>query len=167
MNIQSKIIIIRGNFGSGKTTVAKELQREFGRGTLLISQDVIRREMLWVKDGIGTKAISLLSELTKYGKDNCDIVILEGILYANVYKELFEQINADFSSIYAYYYDLPFDETVTRHQTKPNSNEFGEAEMKLWWNEKDYIGIIPEKSLTKEISFSDTIDMIYNDVINS
>ncbi len=60
MNIQSKIIIIRGNSGSGKKTVAKELQRKFGRGTLLISQDVIRREMLWVKDGMGTKAVSLL-----------------------------------------------------------------------------------------------------------
>ncbi len=65
------------------------------------------------------------------------------------------------------YYDLPFDETVTRHQTKPNSYEFGETEMKRWWNEKDYIGFIPEKSLTKEISFGDTIDMIYNDVMNS
>ena len=37
-----KLIILRGNSGSGKTTIAKELQRRFGRNTMLISQDVIR-----------------------------------------------------------------------------------------------------------------------------
>lgn len=38
-----KIIILRGNSGSGKTTIAKELQKQFGRNTMLISQDGIRR----------------------------------------------------------------------------------------------------------------------------
>ena len=57
MKKNSKIIILRGNSGSGTTSVAKSLQNKFGHGTLLISQDVIRREMLWVKDGIGTKAL--------------------------------------------------------------------------------------------------------------
>ena len=34
-----KLIILRGNSGSGKTTVAKELQKKFGYNTMLISQD--------------------------------------------------------------------------------------------------------------------------------
>ena len=34
-----KLIILRGNSGSGKTTVARALQRKFGRNTLLLSQD--------------------------------------------------------------------------------------------------------------------------------
>lgn len=38
-----KLIILRGNSGSGKTTIAKELQNRFGTNTMLISQDVIRR----------------------------------------------------------------------------------------------------------------------------
>ena len=41
-----KLIVLRGNSGSGKTTVAKELQKRFGRNTMLISQDVVRRDML-------------------------------------------------------------------------------------------------------------------------
>ena len=41
-----KLIILRGNSGSGKTTGAKELQKRFGRNTMLISQDVVRRDML-------------------------------------------------------------------------------------------------------------------------
>ena len=47
----NKLIILRGNSGSGKTTIAKELQQVFGNNTMLISQDVIRRDMLKVKDG--------------------------------------------------------------------------------------------------------------------
>ena len=35
----SKLIILRGNSGSGKTTIAKEIQKNFGRNTMLISQD--------------------------------------------------------------------------------------------------------------------------------
>ena len=75
----SKLVIIRGNSGSGKTTVAKVLQHELGHNVMVVSQDV-RREMLRVKDGAGTKALPLLSELLMYGKNNCETVILEGIL---------------------------------------------------------------------------------------
>ena len=74
-----KLIILRGNSGSGKTTVAKELQKKFGYNTMLISQDEIRRNILWVKDGIDTKALPLMIELLKYGYEHSDIVILEGI----------------------------------------------------------------------------------------
>lgn len=38
-----KLIILRGNSGSGKTTVAKELQKKFGYNTMLISQDEIEK----------------------------------------------------------------------------------------------------------------------------
>lgn len=74
-----KLIILRGNSGSGKTTVAKELQKKFGYNTMPISQDEIRRNILWVKDGIDTKALPLMIELLKYGYEHSDIVILEGL----------------------------------------------------------------------------------------
>lgn len=70
-----KLIVLRGNSGSGKTTVARMLQRKIGYNTMLISQDEIRRNMLWVKDGIDTKALPLMIELLKYGKEHSDIVI--------------------------------------------------------------------------------------------
>lgn len=76
-----KLVILRGNSGSGKTTVARALQRKIGFNTMLISQDEIRRNMLWVKDGIDTKALPLMIELLKYGYEHSDIVILEGIMY--------------------------------------------------------------------------------------
>ena len=52
--------LLLGGSGSGKTTIAKELQQMFGNNTMLISQDAIRRDMLKVKDGENTKALPLL-----------------------------------------------------------------------------------------------------------
>lgn len=69
------------------------------------------------------------------------------------------------TSVAAYYYEIPFEETLIRHQSKTNCTEFGEEEMKNWWNEKDYIGIISEKIITADLSLDRTVDMIFNEVI--
>lgn len=163
----SKLIILRGNSGSGKTTIAKELQRHFGRNTMLISQDVIRRDMLWVKDGESTEAIPLMKELLAYGIKHSDIVILEGIMYADWYKPLFElAIRLCGTEVYAYYFDLPFEETLKRHQTKPNCNEFGEEAMRNWWREKDFSDVLRERIITSEKEIQDIVTEICWDVGN-
>ena len=162
----AKLIILRGNSGSGKTTTGKALQRKFGHGTMLISQDVVRREMLFVKDGLNPEASQLLLELSLYEKSHCNIVILEGIFYSKWYKKLFENLLDEFNDqIFAYYFDIPFEETLNRHQQKPNAHEFGEKEMKEWWNENDLLNIIPEVLLYKELSLNEIVDIIYQDVI--
>lgn len=56
----STLVILRGNSGSGKSSVAKSLQRKLGRNTLVIPQDTVRREMLWAHDGRDTPALPLL-----------------------------------------------------------------------------------------------------------
>lgn len=161
----SKLIIIRGNSGSGKTTVAKALQNKLGYNIMVISQDVIRRDILRVKDGADTKALPLLSELLTYGKNNCEIVILEGILNSKWYMPLFELSKKLFgNNILAYYYDLPFEETLIRHSTKSNKDDFGKEEMQKWWNEKDFIEIIPEKIILQDMSLTDTVEMILKDI---
>ena len=161
----SKLIIIRGNSGSGKSSAAKGLQKRIGRNTLVIAQDTVRREMLWARDGYDTAALPLLIHLLRYGYAHNEVVILEGILHSEWYKPLFETAIQLFGTdICAYYYDLPFEETLKRHETKTQKLEFGEADMRRWWNEKDYIGIIPEKTITKEMSLDAAIDMILSDI---
>lgn len=164
----SKLIILRGNSGSGKTTLARALQHKFGRNTMVISQDVIRRDMLWVKDRIDTEALPLLITLLQYGKTHSEIVVLEGILYSDYYEELFQTAVREFSTeIYAYYYDLPFEETLHRHQAKPNCHEFGEEAMRSWWRDKDFISFIPEKTLSADIGLEEALEMIYQEVNSS
>ena len=161
----SQLIILRGNSGSGKSSVAKGLQRRFGRNTFVIPQDTVRREMLWAHDGYDTAALPLLISLLHYGYENNEVVILEGILNSKWYKPLFEAAVELFGSeISAYYYDLSFEETLRRHETKANRFDFGEKEMRQWWNEKDYIGFIPEKTINEEMSLDAVIEMILYDV---
>ena len=165
--ILRKLIILRGNSGSGKTTIAKELQRRFGRNTMLISQDVIRRDMLWVKDGENTLALPLLKELLFYGSSHSNIVILEGIMYADWYKSLFElAVQLYDTCVYAYYFDIPFAETLRRHKTNPNCNDFGEEEMLRWWREKDFSDILNEVRITPERDIESIVSDIYNTVLN-
>lgn len=162
----AKLIILRGNSGSGKTTTGKALQRKFGHGTMLISQDIIRREMLFVKDGPNPEASRLLLELALYGKNNCNIVILEGILISKWYKNLFEKLSYEFKDqIFAYYFYIPFEETLNRHQQRDKVHEFGEKEMREWWSEKDLLDIMSETLLYKELSLNEIVDIIYQDVI--
>lgn len=162
----AQLIILRGNSGSGKTTTGKALQRKFGHGTMLISQDIIRREMLYVKDGPNPDASQLLLELALYGKSHCNIVILEGILNSKWYKKLFESLIDEFNNqIFAYYFDIPFEETLNRHKLKPDAHEFGEKELREWWNEKDLLDIITEVCLHKELSLNEIVDIIYRDVV--
>lgn len=162
-----KLIILRGNSGSGKTTVAKELQKRFGSNTMLISQDVVRRDMLKVKDGESTPAIPLMEELLLYGNRHSDIVILEGIMYADWYEPLFKlAVRLYDTRVYAYYFDLPFEETLRRHQTKPNRNDFGETEMRRWWREKDFSDILNEVSIASDEDMESIVNNIYDSVLN-
>lgn len=162
-----KLIILRGNSGSGKTTIAKALQKKFGRNTMIISQDMIRRDMLKVKDGENTQAIPLMKELLIYGNKHSEIVILEGIMYADWYKPLFElAVQLYDTRIYAYYFDLPFEETLKRHQTKPNRNDFGEEDMRKWWREKDFSDVLNEVRITSDKEKECIVSEIYNFIIN-
>ena len=161
----TKLIILRGNSGSGKTTVAKMLQERFGSNTMRISHDMVRREILhtWGREGV-ERSLPLMVELLKYGKRNSAVTILEEILPAKEYAPLFETARAEFgSNIFAYYYDIPFEETVKRHSTKPNRHDFGEEDMRRWWQEKDYLTIISEKILDETVRLEDAVERIYHE----
>lgn len=157
-----KLIILRGNSGSGKTCAARALQERFGPNTMLISHDMIRMQVLHVRGREGVeKSLPLMIALLKYGRRHSEVAILEGILPAGDYGPLFEAAAEEYGGdIFAYYYDLPFEETLRRHGTKPNREEFGEEDMRRWWQEKDYLPMIPETTLTRELSLNDAVDLI-------
>ena len=162
-----KLIMLRGNSGSGKTTVAKGLQERFGRGTMVLSQDMIRREVLKERDGINPPALPLIKLMLKWGSENCEVVILEGIFISDWYRELFEEaIEMYGSDIYAYYFDIPFDETLRRHQTRSKATEFGADEMREWWKEKDYLNLIKETTINEDKDKEEIINEIYLRVCN-
>ncbi len=125
-----KLIIIRGNSGSRKSTLAREIHKKLARNNLLISQDTIRRDMELKMEKI-LFALPLLENLLEYGHNNCEITILEGILNAEWYTPLFKKAQHLYGkNIDAYYFDIPFAETVKRHKTRPQSGSFSSEKMK-------------------------------------
>ena len=50
----AKLIILRGNSGSGKTMAASMLQEKLGPNTMRISHDMVRMEILhvWSRKGV-------------------------------------------------------------------------------------------------------------------
>lgn len=61
-------------------------------------------------------------------------------MYTDLYKTLFElSIKLYDDRVYAYYFDLPFEEALKRLKTKPNCHEFGENSMRrgreMWFSD--------------------------------
>ncbi|EPC8417834.1 kinase [Bacillus wiedmannii] len=162
----STLIILRGNSASGKTTIAKQLQEHFGQGTLLVSQDVVRRDMLRVHDTMGNLSHDLLFEITKYGKGKCEFVILEGILNSRRYGEMLKELIHFFEgNAYTYYFDLSLQETIRRHNTREIRHEFSEDSLQKWYNPRDTIEVSRETVFTDNFKQKDIFDAILNDVV--
>lgn len=158
------VVIIRGNSGSGKTTTAQLLQRKLGRGTMLLSQDVVRREILWAKENTKHPTAKLLYKMAHFGWNNgYDTVIIEGILSAQSYGGMLKKLIGEAEHAHVYYYGLSFDETLRRHAGKSNADEFGEAEMREWWCDDDRLGVLGEVVIDDDISQDELLDRMVSD----
>jgi adenylate kinase family enzyme len=165
----SKLIIIRGNSGSGKTTISKEVRNRIGDGlsdsTMLVQQDTLRRDILRERDILEKRSTIELTELVvEFGRKQGRTVIVEGIFSVKKYGAMLRKLASNFDESYVYYFDLPFEETLARHITKSNAHEFGEKEMREWWNEKDYLGMPNEKILHKDMSPDEIVHQIISDI---
>ena len=166
MTVSHPLIIFRGNSGCGKTSTARLLQRQLGYGTMLVSQDVVRREMLRVKDSKNNPAIQLIYDLCMYGNNVGYTVILEGILSNKKYGAMLHRLLDDFQGEkLIYYFDVSFEETVRRHATKPNAHEFGESEMRQWWKDQDVLNVPGEQRIGEQLSQAEIVDLIHREVL--
>ena len=157
----AKLVIIRGNSGSGKSSLARKLQTHYGQGTLLIAQDTVRRDMLKEKVELGNLSIDLTETLARFGYEHDLLVLVEGFYETDIYGEMLERLRGLFSpQIYAYYYDLSFEETVRRHRTRAKQEEFTPIDMKRWWKDRDFLGWEEESFFTDEDSLETAFDKI-------
>lgn len=162
----ASLVVLRGNSGSGKTSTARLLQRELGYGTMVVSQDVVRREMLNVEDTVKRNPTpQLLYDLCMYGNRRGAVVILEGVLGREKYGDILQKLLKDFrGSTRVYYFDIPLAETVRRHNQRAERKEFGIEKMRAWRREKDYLGIPGEVLIDETMSQDDIVQMIIHDV---
>ena len=158
----SKLIILRGNSASGKSTVAAEIRRRYGRGLAIVAQDNLRRVVLREHDIPGGANIGLIDLTARYALDHGFHVIVEGILYADRYGDMLAALGRDHVGLTRrYYLHVPFEETVRRHATKPQAAEYGEAEMSAWYRELDLLAVGgTEQVIPASTALNDTVQLI-------
>ncbi|MFI6517824.1 kinase [Spirillospora sp. NPDC050679] len=159
------LIVLRGNSGSGKSSIAAQIRRRYGRRDLaVVSQDVVRRQILRDRDEPGAANIDLIGTIARWSLDHGYHVLLEGILYSDRYGEMIEALVAGHAGpSLLYYLDIPFAETLRRHATKPNAHEFGEREMAGWYRERDLLSGVPETVIGPARSLEATVEQIMRD----
>jgi adenylate kinase family enzyme len=158
----NKLIVLRGNSGSGKSTIAKEIREKSGKPNkiALVEQDYLRRIVLKEKEKEGTNNIGLIKAVTEYALTHGYDVILEGIFYSGRYSSMIKRLLNKTPNHYVYYLDVSLEETIKRHSTKSNSHEFGEKELRDWYKEKDVLGVSGEIIVEESSSLQNTVDRI-------
>ncbi|TMR06446.1 hypothetical protein ETD86_52755 [Nonomuraea turkmeniaca] len=159
------LIVIRGNSGSGKSTVARAVREAFGRrGMAVISQDVVRRDILRELDRPGGVNIGLLDVMCRHALDAGYHVILEGILAGSRYGEMLQSLCGDHRGrTLCYYLDVSWEETLRRHETRPQRARFGPDEMRQWYVKKDVLPDVHETVIDESSELDKIVQLILQD----
>jgi hypothetical protein len=59
-----------------------------------------------------------------------------------------------------YYLDVSIDETLRRHNTRPQAAEFGSEDMRSWYRYRDLLSAIREQVIPERSTLRQTIDHI-------
>ena len=154
----TRLIILRGNSGSGKSTVARALRSALGAEVALIQQDYLRRDLL----GGGQEAtVGLLAQVARYCLGLGRHVIIDGILDAARYGPMLRSlVDGHKGRSQVYYFSLPFEETVRRHATRPEAGAFSVEDMRSWYRVNDVLGLEGEEIVTSGESVEQVVSRI-------
>jgi predicted kinase len=161
---RSKLIVLRGNSGSGKSTTAKALREASAHKIAIVEQDYLRRFVLKEKETRGGDNITLIEQVTEFALARDYHVILEGILHFARYGRMLTRLRARCPSTYFYYFAVSLEETLRRHTTKPNAHEFGETELRAWYQPNDRTGFPGEHVIAEASSLTETVSRILAEV---
>lgn len=87
-------------------------------------------------------------------------VVVEGILWSGRYRDLLLELADAAREAHVFYLDVSFEETLRRHQTKPNAHEFGEPEMREWFRDNDLLGVAGEHVIPEDATASEIVERI-------
>ncbi|WP_461084937.1 AAA family ATPase [Streptomyces deserti] len=164
---QTRLVVIRGNSASGKSSVAAGIRDRFGRGLALVGQDNLRRIVLRERDVPGGANIGLIDAVARYALDAGYHVVVEGILYADRYGDMLVGLLGDHRGVSrCYYLDIPIEETLTRHASKADPDylsQVTERELRDWYRERDLLPGGLETVIGADSSLPDTIERIMLD----
>ncbi|MEV4649362.1 AAA family ATPase [Saccharopolyspora sp. NPDC049357] len=161
----TRLVVLRGPSGSGKSSAARELRRRVGRGVALVEQDYLRRILLREHDRPGGANIELISNTARFALDRGFHVILEGIMPAARYGAMLRSLHDDHAGrSFFYYFDISWSETLRRHATRPKSAEFGATEMSEWFGQAGRLELIEERTVSESLSLDEIVRRLQREV---
>jgi adenylylsulfate kinase-like enzyme len=161
---QTRLVILRGNSASGKSTIAKLLRERLGRGVAWVEQDYLRRTVLREHDRPGLPNLGLIDVTTRYALDAGYHVIAEGTFGAQRYGEMLRRLTDDHEGLTKlYYFDVPLEETQRRHQTKPLVT-VGPEKLYEWYHYRDLLGFVDESIITADESEEQIVTRLVSEV---
>jgi D-alanyl-D-alanine dipeptidase/predicted kinase len=163
----TRLVVIRGNSASGKSSVAQGLRDHYGRGIAVVGQDVIRRNVLREHDTTGGANIALLGRIARHALDAGFHVVLEGILYADRYSHMITSLVRDHRGVSrCYYLDVPLEATLARHTSKGDAaylSHVTDAHLTSWYRELDLLPGGLETVIPPDSTLQDTVAKIVHD----
>ncbi len=160
----TRLVVIRGNSGSGKTTIAKAIQDTQLGKLAVVGQDIVRRDVLRVGDDAGNPAVELIAVMVRHALDAGLHVVVEGILAPHKYGAMLRALVGDHRGVSrCYLMDIPFEETLRRHATKPVADEFGETEMLEWYRGRRLVDGLDEQIIDEHSETADSVARILAD----
>jgi hypothetical protein len=158
---RTRLIVLRGNSGSGKSSVAMALREAHGRGLAWVSQDLIRRIILREKDRPGGVNVGLIDHVARYSLDHGYHAVLDGIFYADRYEHMLDGLRRDHLGRSCFYYlDVSWEETVRRHATRPQAADFGVDDMRDWYRPRDLLTAVREQVIPETSTLRETTSLI-------
>lgn len=173
----TRLIVIRGNSGSGKSALAAAIRQARPRGIAIIGHDQLRREILHVPDRPGALSVDYIELSARFALDHGLHVIIEGILHREIYGAMLRRLLHDHRGISrCYRYDLPFEETLRRHRTKDldevvrrtaakgrKPEEVGPDLLRSWWRDHDPLDGIEETIIGPHSELADSVHLVIED----
>ncbi len=162
----AKLIVLRGNSGSGKTTIADRLKKELFYNVMVIGWDTLRIDIFNRFDYLNRDEhiFNTLNLLCEYGRKNNLTVILEGIYPTKQYQTILANLSNSFPESHFYYFDISFKESLRRHNMRKKRSEFGVQELKKWHIPNDTITFQSEKLISDKMQEDEIVEMILNDI---
>ncbi|MET8102417.1 AAA family ATPase [Streptomyces sp. NPDC005236] len=160
----TRLVVIRGNSASGKSSVAQGLRDHYGRGIAIVGQDVIRRNVLREHDTARGANIALLGRIAREALNAGFHVVLEGILYADRYGHMITSLVRDHRGISScYYLDVPLEATLVRHTSKADAAylaQVTDSHLASWYRELDLLPGSLETVIPADSTLQDTTTRI-------
>lgn len=165
MDSTNKLVIIRGNSASGKSTLARRVQKEASGPVAVVEQDYFRHDLFgskWGDTEYQARSV-LMAAMTLQLLRSGVTVILEGPLPSSWFMGVLAAIRKEWSGeVVAFCYVLELEETLRRHQTRDKRTHFGEDTLRGWYSERDPIEGLHENILSEEVTLDRAVRQVLN-----